>query len=42
MGPRGTPRRKKAIVAVARKLSVLLLTLWRSGAEYHPLHGVAA
>lgn len=28
--------KKKAITAVARKLSVLLLSLWRSGAEYDP------
>lgn len=29
--------KKKAIVAVARKLSVLLLSLWKSGEEYEPL-----
>ena len=42
LGPKGSPRRKRAIVALARKLSVLLLTLWRTGAQYEPLHGVAA
>ena len=29
--------KKKAITAVARKLGVLLLTLWRTGATYEPL-----
>ena len=29
--------KKKAIVAVARKLSVLLLSLWKSGQTYEPL-----
>jgi transposase len=33
-GPRG---RKRAIVAVARRLSVLLLSLWKSGEVYEPL-----
>lgn len=34
--------KKRAVVAVARKLSVLLLTLWKSGAEYEPLHNSKA
>ena len=29
--------KKKAITAVARKLAVLLLSLWKSGATYEPL-----
>lgn len=33
-GPRG---RKRAIVAMARKLAVLLLSLWKSGEQYDPL-----
>ena len=33
----GRAAKKKAVVAVARKLSVLLLSLWKSGAEYKPL-----
>jgi transposase len=31
--------KRKAVVAVARKLSVLLLALWKSGEEYEPLRG---
>ena len=34
----GKNAKKKAAVAVARKLSVLLLSLWKSGAEYQPFH----
>jgi len=34
-GKRG---KKRAVVAVARKLSVLLLRLWRTGEVYEPLH----
>jgi transposase len=35
--------KKKAITAVARKLAVLLLSLWKSGATYEPLrHSTAA
>ncbi len=35
---RGGPRAKKrAVVAVARRLSVLLLSLWKTGEEYEPL-----
>jgi transposase len=33
----GRAAKKKAIVATARKLSVILLTLWKSGAAYQPL-----
>lgn len=33
----GKAAKKRAIVAVARKLSVLLLALWRTGEEYEPL-----
>jgi transposase len=36
----GKNARKRAAVAVARKLSVLLLALWRSGAVYEPLRHV--
>lgn len=32
----GKNAKKRAIVAVARKLGVLMLKLWRSGAEYDP------
>lgn len=34
--------KKKAVVAVARKLAVLLLTLWKSGADYEPFHNPKA
>jgi transposase len=30
--------KKKAVVAVARKLAVLLMTLWKTGADYDPLY----
>ena len=33
-GKRG---KKRAVVAVARKLAILLLALWKSGAKYEPL-----
>lgn len=33
----GRAAKKKAIVAIARKLSVILLTLWKSGEAYRPL-----
>ena len=37
LAERGGPRaRKKAVVAVARKLAVLLLALWRDEAFYRP------
>jgi transposase len=35
----GQAAKKKAAVAVARKLAVLLLSLWKRGAEYEPLRG---
>lgn len=31
--------KRKAVVAVARKLSVLLLALWKSGEKYEPMRG---
>lgn len=34
----GKNAKKRAIVAVARKLSVLLLTLWKKGVPYDPLY----
>jgi transposase len=37
----GGSAKKKAIVAIARKLSVLLLTLWKRGAEYQSLRRAA-
>lgn len=40
IGPVGSSRRKKAIVATARKLAVLLLTLWKTGQRYDPLRGI--
>jgi len=33
----GKAGKKRAVIGVARKLSVLLLALWRTGAEYEPL-----
>ena len=36
-GRGGKTAKKRAIVASARKLSVLLLSLWRSGKIYEPL-----
>ena len=38
----GKNAKKRAVVAVARKLSVLLLTLWKSGTEYEPLRSERA
>lgn len=35
----GKTGKKRAVVAVARKLSVLLLSMWRSGEVYQPLRG---
>ena len=32
----GKSAKKRAVIAVARKLAVTLLALWKSGAEYHP------
>jgi hypothetical protein len=34
----GKNAKKRAVVAVARKLSILLLKLWQSGQPYEPLH----
>ena len=34
----GKAAKKRAVVAVARKLAVLLHQLWLSGATYEPLH----
>ena len=33
----GRSAKKKAVVATARKLSVLMMSLWKSGSEYQPL-----
>jgi transposase len=33
----GKSAKKRAVIAVARKLAVTLLALWKSGAEYEPL-----
>ena len=33
----GKAAKKKAVVAIARKLSVLLLTLWKGSLDYEPL-----
>ncbi len=33
-------RKRKAVIALARKFAELLLLLWRSGADYDPWHGV--
>jgi transposase len=33
----GSAAKKRAVIAVARKLAVTLLALWKSGAEYHAL-----
>jgi transposase len=38
----GRNSKKRAIVAVARKLAVLLHRLWVTGDTYHPLYNVAA
>ncbi len=38
----GKAHKKKAIVAVARKLAVLLLSLWKSGEDYHELRQATA
>jgi len=35
----GTRAKKKAVIATARKLSVVMLTLLKSGADYEPLRG---
>jgi hypothetical protein len=33
----GNSAGKRAVIAMARKLAVTLLALWKSGAAYHPL-----
>ena len=33
----GKPAKKRAVIAVARKLAVTLLALWKTGADYRPL-----
>lgn len=38
----GKPGKRKVVVTVARKLAVLMLSLWKSGQEWIPLHRVAA
>lgn len=37
----GKPGKRKVVVAVARKLAVLMLSLWKSGQAWTPLHRVA-
>ena len=34
----GKTAKKRAVVAVARKLAVVMLSLWRSGEVYDPLY----
>jgi transposase len=41
-GRGGKNARKRAVVAVARKLAVLLHRLWVTGTEYHPFFAAAA
>ena len=38
----GKNAKKRAVVAVARKLAVLLHALWKSGAMYEPDRGWSA
>ena len=40
-GRGGKNAKKRAVVAVARKLAVLLYVLWRGGEVYEPLRGSA-
>ncbi len=42
MGQGSLREKKRAVVAVARKLAVLLLSLWKHGADYDPQRGLAA
>lgn len=37
----GKSAKKRAVIAVARKLAVTLLALWKTGADYQPLPGPA-
>jgi len=41
IGPAGSVDRRKAIIAVTRKLAVLLLRLWQTGQPYQALRGTA-
>ena len=41
-GRGGKNAKKRAVVAVARKLAVLLHALWRTGAVYEPLYNANA
>lgn len=36
----GRNSKKRAIIALARKLAVVMLAIWKSGATYDPWHGV--
>ena len=38
----GKNARKRAVVAVARRLATMLFALWRSGQDYDPLHNTRA
>lgn len=38
----GKRAKKRAVIAIARKLAVLLHTLWKSGADYDPFYGATA
>ncbi len=38
----GSTGKKKAVIAVARKLACLLLTLWKTGQKYEPLRNAKA
>jgi len=39
---RGKPGKRKVVVAIARKLAVLMLAIWKSGESWNPLHRVPA
>jgi transposase len=36
----GWGAKKKAVVAIGRKLSVVMLSIWKSGADYEPLRNM--
>lgn len=42
LGLRGKAGKRQVLVALARKLAVLMLSLWKSGESWIPLHRVAA
>lgn len=42
LGQGSMREKKRAVVAVARKLAVLLLSLWKCGADYDPQRGLSA